>query len=170
MRGTTSSRLWAFKSQQRQVGKRLPMTKRKRQILASIGIIAVLSVAWLLTPYERRNYTCLHCRLSRTVETYWGVARVSDRPNECSQWYTAAHPDHEHDWKKSSCTYRRRGLTRSYSCRIDIHPVWDVVPEAQKMYLSTCTPEQMEAWFALLESEDTEDQEKALALVHQTFR
>jgi len=72
------------------------MGRRKRPILTGIGVVTALAAARLLTPYERKHYTCLRCRLGRTVETYWSVPRVIDRSNKCSKWYTAEHPDLAH--------------------------------------------------------------------------
>lgn len=140
------------------------MSRRKRRILIGGGIAVVLGILCLVTPYTRRHYTCLQCRLNKTVETYWGIKRVTETPNECSQWYLAAHPGHQHDWKKSSCTFEWRAFTRCWSCGSG-HPVFLVPADAQKMYLSTCTGEQIEAWFALLESKDRQDHDKAINLV-----
>ncbi|HNY80224.1 MAG: hypothetical protein RBS72_11605 [Sedimentisphaerales bacterium] len=144
------------------------MRRRKRRILIGVGVLVVLGVLCLLTPYTRRHYTCLRCRLNKTVETYWGIERVTETPNECSQWYLAAHPGHEHDWKKSSCTFEWRAFTRRWSCGSG-HPVFHVIPEVQKMYLSTCTGEQVEAWFALLESKDRQDHQKAYDLAYEPY-
>jgi len=149
----------------------LDMGRGKRHIFIGIGIVAVLGVVCFLTPYERKHYTCLRCRLDRTVETYWRIPRVIDQPNECSRWYTSEYPDHKHDWKKSSCTYTRTALTKTYACRIfDVHRIWDVPPGVQKMYLATCTKDQMEEWFALLESEDEENHKKAIDLAERVLR
>jgi hypothetical protein len=37
------------------------------------------------------------------------------------------------------------------------------------MYLSTCTGEQVEAWFALLESKDRQDHQKAYDLAYEPY-
>lgn len=140
------------------------MRRRKRRILIGVGVLVVLGVLCLLTPYTRRHYTCLQCRLNRTVETYWGIKSVTETPNECSRWYLAAHPGHQHDWKKSSCTFEWRAFTRRWSCGSG-HPVFQVPAELQKTYLSMCTDDQIEAWFALLESQDRQDHQKAVDLV-----
>jgi G:T-mismatch repair DNA endonuclease (very short patch repair protein) len=139
------------------------MTRRKRRVLIGVAVVTILGVLCLLTPYTRRHYTCLQCRFNKTVETYWGIARVTETPNECSQWYAATYPAHQHDWKKSSCTYQWRAFTRSWSCGSG-HPVFQVPADVQKAYLSACTAEQIETWFALLESEDLQDQQRAVDL------
>jgi hypothetical protein len=147
---------------------RFEMTKRKRRILAGVGVAVGLLVLGFFTPYERRHYTCLQCRLGKKVETFWGIPRTTYRANECSRWYAEVYPDHEHDWKKSSCTYRRGGLMRSFSCG-EAHGVFSIMPELQKAYLASCTEQEAEAWFALLESGVREDRQKAADLAFEAF-
>lgn len=145
------------------------MTRRKRRILIGVGVVVGLLVLGLCTPYERRHYTCLQCRLGKKAESFWWVPRTTYRANVCSRWYAQAHPGHEHDWKKSSCTYRRSGLTRMWRCG-DAHGVFSVIPDIQKVYLSCCTEEEAQAWFALLESGAREDHRKASDLAFEVFK
>jgi len=92
------------------------MTRRKKWILIAVGAVVGLLVLGFFTPYERKHYTCLQCRLGKKAETFWGMPRATYSANECSRWYAQAHPDHEHDWRKSSCTGRRNGSVQCYTC------------------------------------------------------
>ncbi len=167
MREMSFSELWC-RGRPVYVGDLADMRRRKRRILIGGGVVVFLGILCLLTPYTRRHYTCLQCRLDKTVETYWGIKRVTETPNKCSRWYLAAHPGHEHDWKKSSCTFEWRAFTRCWRCGSG-HPVFHVIPEVQKTYLSASTGEQVEAWFALLESKDRQDHQKAYDLAYEPY-
>lgn len=145
------------------------MTRRKRRILVGVGVVVGLLVLGFFTPYERKHYTCLQCRLGKKAETFWGMPRTTYSTNECSRWYAQAYPDHEHDWKKSSCTYSRSGLTRCFSCG-NAHGVFSIMPELQKAYLSTCTEEEAKVWFGLLESGVREDHQKASDLAFEAYK
>jgi hypothetical protein len=140
----------------------------KNNILFVVCLIAALLGLWLISPYERSHYTCLRCRLEKRVVSYWGIPISIYRSNECYKWYITEHPDHTHDWKKSSCTYGRLLFSEYYACGRG-HPIYRVVPDVQKVYLSTCTDQQAEEWFALLESKDKQDHEIALELVYQVM-
>jgi hypothetical protein len=44
------------------------------------------------------------------------------------------------------------------------------MPDVQRAYLSACTEDETEAWFALLESESREDHMKAFDLAFEVFK
>jgi hypothetical protein len=69
-------------------GGRGDMGRTRRRILVGVSIVVAAGVVvGLVTPYSRKHYTCLQCRLDQKVETYWGIARVTEMANACSRWY-----------------------------------------------------------------------------------
>jgi len=144
------------------------MTRRKKIVIAAIIAIVTLPLVCYCLPYERRHYGCAHCRLEKLVASYCGVAIIWEIPNDCSKWYVKARPGHEHEWAVSGCTYRRRGLTAIYECPFT-NKVFQVMPEMQKAFLSSCTPQQEEQWFELMMSRKREDYEKGEKMASDVF-
>jgi hypothetical protein len=139
--------------------------KRKKKILIWIVALSVVIPAVLYAlPYERRHYCCVRCRLVKRVEHYCGLPITRHTPNDCSRWYAVRHPDHEHEWFKSSCTYSRVLFARKWSC--GQQPNFFLIPApTQKAFLETSTPQQQEQWFELLIMRDWEDLNRAQQMV-----
>lgn len=136
------------------------MNRKKKVALLIVALFVAIPVVYCVLPYERRHYGCVRCRLVKRVESYCGIPITRRIPNGCSKWYLTNHPAHEHEWAKSSCTYSRVAFGHKWSCGLG-HNVFDILPQAQKVFLESCTPEQEAQWFELLDSRDREDIEKA---------
>jgi hypothetical protein len=136
------------------------MSREKKIAIGIIVVLAALPLVFYALPYERSHYGCVQCRMVKRIEYYCGIKITREIPNECSQWYMDRHPDHEHEWVKGSCTYSRIAFSKKWSCGHG-HNIFRVVPQVQKAFLSSCTPEKEAEWFELLCSNEQGDFEKA---------
>jgi hypothetical protein len=127
------------------------------------GGLLLLLLLYML-PYEQNPYTCVTCRLYKSVTSYCGIPFTFYERSECSLWFSDAYPDHTHHWRRSACTCRRSG------CSVTMilprrHPVFQVPASHQLAYLKASSPEQIQEFLTLVESEVDEDNEKAKALI-----
>jgi hypothetical protein len=144
------------------------MNRRKKIAIVTIAGLVVIPLVFYSLPYERRRDGCIQCRLVKRIDSYCGISITREIPNECSQWYMQTHPDHQHEWAKGGCTYRRCGLSVEWRCGGE-HHVFGIIPEMQKAFLSSCTPQQEAQWFELLGSRKQEDCEKAEKMAADVF-
>ena len=144
------------------------MSRRKKIAIAVIGAVVVIPLVCYCLPYERRRAGCIQCRLVKYTGSFCGISITREVPNECSRWYIQTHPDHKHEWSRAGCIYRRCGLSVTWRCGGE-HHVFDILPEMQKAFLSSCTPEQETQWFELLASRKQEDIEKAKKTATDAF-
>ncbi len=148
------------------------MKKRAIKLLVGIPAAALLIFVLFVLPRERKHYTCLRCRLYKRVQTACGIEFATYEQNACSEWYAGTHPDHQHEWRKSSCTYGSfglLGLPGPYTCGSG-HPAFSVPPEAQREFLVRASPDDAEAYFTLLESVRRNDHDKACDMVRATLK
>jgi hypothetical protein len=144
------------------------MNRRKKIAIVTIAVLGAVPLVCYCLPYERRYDGCIQCRLVKRVEYYCGIPITREIPNECSRWYVQARPDHKHEWAKGGCTYRRCGLSVEWRCGRE-HNVFRIIPEMQKAFLSSCTPDEESQWFELLGSGRREDLEKAEKMATDVF-
>ncbi|MHC4700879.1 MAG: hypothetical protein ACYTFQ_09915 [Planctomycetota bacterium] len=144
------------------------MKRKKKITIVAVALLVVLPLVCSALPYQRRHYCCVRCRLVKRIESYCGVPITRQVPNECSRWYLSTHPDHEHQWVKSSCTYSRSLFASEWACGRG-HSVFSIPPAMQKAFLESCTPEQKTRWFELLNSPDREDLETAEEMASAAF-
>ncbi|MHC4165914.1 MAG: hypothetical protein ACYSWQ_03040 [Planctomycetota bacterium] len=144
------------------------MNRKKKILIWIVALLVVIPLVLAGLPYERRHYCCVPCRLVKSVEHYCGLPITRQTHNECSRWYVSRHPDHEHEWVKSSCTYSRSLFGKKWECGRG-HSVFSIPPATQKAFLESCTPEQEAKWFELLDSRDWEDREQAQKMAADAF-
>lgn len=145
------------------------MSRSKKIVIwVIVALVAIPPVCYCL-PYERRSEGCIQCRLVKRIGSYCGIPITREIPNVCSQWYMQTRPDHVHEWARAGCTYKRCGLFWvEWACGGE-HHVFEIMPEMQKAYLSSCTPQQEAEWFELLGSRKHEDFEKAEKMAADVF-
>ena len=144
------------------------MNRPKKIVIWVIVVLVVLPLVCYCLPYERRGEGCIQCRLVKRIDSYCGISITHEIPNVCSQWYMKTRPSHKHEWARASCTYKRLGPFVEWACGGE-HHVFDIMPEIQKAYLSSCTPQQEDEWFDLLGSRKREDYEKVQKMAADVF-
>lgn len=137
------------------------MPARPGHVAVLLAVALALVLTWFLMPYKREYYTCLRCRMNKSVEIYFHCLPVTSlHPNECSEWFLQRNPGHEHVWRKAAVSRGRYATSKPVTNGVD-HAVFHVEPELQKVFLSSCASNEANAWFTLLDSENPDDHQKA---------
>lgn len=146
------------------------MNKIKSRLCIRIALIllSVGLVASLMGKRTRTTYTCLYCRALKTDKTYWGIQTSTIKQNKCSTWYNENHSKHEHSWKWSGSRSGNRFIY-GYLASGPRHPVWDIQPTLQMLFLKQASPQEKEIYFNLLESGEGDGSNEAYAMASEAF-
>lgn len=136
--------------------------------LLLISALCVLVLLLAMNGPVVRTYTCLYSREMRTEKTYVrGFTRTIIQATECSEWVDDQFPEYERAWRWSG-SVSRSGIN-GFLGSGRRHPVWQVSPEVQLVFLQGASAEERQRYFTLLESMDEEDSDQAIEMAYSAF-
>lgn len=129
-------------------------------VAATIGV-ALLAIESQFGVRSSTRYTCLQCRAELEKEKWLGVPRVRVVENDCSRWYAAAHPEHEHEWCRSGCELTQFLTGKMASCGKS-HPIWGMPAKVQLEFMRSASAVELDAFWKIMTSASREDQDAAV--------
>ncbi len=136
-----------------------------------VGSACVLAALVALSPFEFYTYTMFTCSRCRIVKKDYRLVSSSDTKflsNEYSAWYNQTQPDLAHVW----CwwgTHRGYSLAGGSRACGTQHPVWQLLRPVQKRFLENASVNEIREFYALLDSDDDEERQRAVAIASQRY-
>lgn len=144
------------------------MPRRRWRLLFCIVATPVLLFAVsLITFYEPKYFTCLHCRADKHIDGVIGFEKTTVNDTEFSAWYREHYPMHEHVWIWSGGSSGRSlfGNITHWSCGRR-HPIHEISPE-KELWLAKHKPDEFAEFYKNITSPDKAAQENAARMANQ---
>jgi hypothetical protein len=139
---------------------------RKKKTLAVVSLVLLLVSGGIyvlneLTWSKRTIYTCILCRLEWTQRTTWRGTQDTYADTAFTPWYQQHRPAHDHVWSRYSDT-KISGLLRQGYASGYRHRVCVIDPEWMLTYAEQASRDELDAFFAGIQSADQEVQEQTV--------